>query len=569
MNASLVGYAAVALLTLLIVQQWYLRSRLREQRRIESDLRTSERKFSGILAIAADAIITVDSSFRIVHFNSGAEETFGRTAAESIGRHLGVLLPPRFRGSHDTNMELFARSPDTSRRMAERREIFGMRSNGTEFPAEASISKLVDPDGILYTVVLRDITRQKAAEADERFLAVASREFSRSLSVADTLQEIVDLPIPRLGDCCVLDIETSRKEFRRIVSTRQHTDLTAPLAELAAHSLTADSPSPVIDVMRRNRPLVASMVNEEWLEANADPETIEAFRGMGDHAQLILPLHVGGSAIGALTILRTGGRTFDDDAQTLAAKYMQSATATLANAQLYENARAANLARDNVLGVVSHDLRNPINAIAMCAKALNGNSVLDTDARAEIVRTIEESAAWMNRLIADLLDAASIERGQLALQRHPVEATQPVVQALKMFAIVAQEQNIALEGVLMENAPVVNVDAARIVQVLSNLLRNALNFTPAGGRVNVTLAMRGDSVLYSVQDSGPGISSENMPRVFERYWQSSQTGRTRGSGLGLSIAQGIVEAHGGKIWAESHPPDGARFCFTVPVKPSH
>ncbi len=108
---------------------------------------------------------------RIVHFNRGAEEIFGYKASDAIGRHLAILLPPRFRAGHDAHMESFAQSPVTARRMGERREIFGLRADGTEFPAEASISKLVTPDGILFTVVLRDITVQKRAEEDERFLA--------------------------------------------------------------------------------------------------------------------------------------------------------------------------------------------------------------------------------------------------------------------------------------------------------------------------------------------------------------------------------------------------------------
>lgn len=565
LNVPIMGYVAVALLTLLIVQQWYLRSRLREQRRIQSELRTSERKFSGILSIAADAIITVDSGFRIVHFNHGAEEIFGRSAAESIGRHLAVLLPPRFRESHEANMEMFARSASTSRRMAERREIFGIRADGTEFPAEASISKLVESDGILYTVVLRDITQQKHLEADERFLMAASREFAKSLSVAETLQEIVDLPIPRLGDCCILDLTTSRRDFRRVVSKRQRMELTPILEMLAAHTLTTDSPSPVIDVVRRNRPFVAESVNEDWLDGNTDPETLDALRQLGEHAQLILPLHVGGSTIGALTIFRTGSRKFDADVQTLAAKYVQSAIATLANARLYESARAANNARDNVLGVVSHDLRNPINAIAMCAKALSDKNEMEGTARAEIVRTIEESAAWMNRLIADLLDAASIDRGQLALQLHPVNASQPIHQALQMFAIVAKDYEVTLEGVLVDSTPIINMDGARIVQVLSNLIRNALNFSPTGSTVTVGVDVRSEGVEYYVHDSGPGIGHEHLGRIFERYWQSSQSGRTKGSGLGLAISQGIVEAHGGRIWVESDPPNGSKFSFIIPA----
>jgi signal transduction histidine kinase len=109
------------------------------------------------------------------------------------------------------------------------------------------------------------------------------------------------------------------------------------------------------------------------------------------------------------------------------------------------------------------------------------------------------------------------------------------------------------------------VDGGRIVQVLGNLVRNALNFTPRDGSVVVSVETRNEYVQFSVKDTGPGISAENLPRIFERYWQSSHGARNHGSGLGLSIAKGIVDAHGGRIWAESTGAAGSQFHFTIPV----
>src|SRR6185437_3882409 len=155
------------------------------------------------------------------HFNRGAEEIFGYSADEAIGRHLAVLLPPRFREVHEEHMERFARAPETSRRMGARREIFGLRADGTEFPAEASISKLVAPDGILYTVVLRDITRQKRAEEDERFMAETSATFAGSLDFDAAAQTIADLAVPRLADAAFVDLMTPSGGFKRVVGTRE------------------------------------------------------------------------------------------------------------------------------------------------------------------------------------------------------------------------------------------------------------------------------------------------------------------------------------------------------------
>lgn len=562
----LVAGVAVALLA---VQQAYVRARLGTQHRIQEDLRASQAKFSGILAIAADAIITVDQTQRIIHFNRGAEEIFGYSAADAIGRHLAVLLPPRFRGQHDAHLERFAQSPTTARRMGERRAIFGLRSDGTEFPAEASISKLVAPDGILFTVVLRDITSQKRAEEGERFLAEASADLGQTLAVEATTRAIVDLPVPHLADACILDLVAHGGEFIRVASTRQRGELTPSLAAIVEQPLTLDSPWPVIDAIRRNRREFIETVDDSWLEGNAEPDAISSWHALGARSLLILPLHSLGETRGALTMIRTREGAFDADERVLAEKYAMSAATALGNARLYDSAQRANRARDEVLGIVSHDLRNPISAIAMCARVLKENPPSDSEARAELLDTIQESTDWVNRLIADLLDVANIEQERLSLETRPQEPSQLALQALHMFEVEARQHGITLEARLPTNLPLVAADGARVVQVLGNLLRNAIKFTPREGSVVMAVEPQGAGVVYSVADTGPGIDPEHQTRVFDRYWQSSRGARARGTGLGLSIAKGIVEAHGGRIWLESQLGKGSRFAFTIPHSAEH
>lgn len=558
--------AAVATV-LLIVQQVYVRARLREQRRVQEQLRASEAKFSGILAIAADAIITVDHLQRIVHFNHGAEGIFGYTAADAIGRHLAILLPPRFRAAHDAHMERFAQSATTSRRMGERREIFGLRSDGTEFPAEASISKLVTRDGILFTVVLRDITMQKRAEEDERFLAGAAGDLAQTLAVDATLRAIVDLPVPRIADACLVDLVGPGLTFRRTASTRHRSELTEPLAVLAGHRLTVDSPSPAVDVVRRNRRELVDAVDADWIEASFDPETVSAWQAIAPRSLLFLPLHAGGETLGALTLISTAEAGFDAERRALAEKYALNAATALANATLYDAARDANRARDEVLGVVSHDLRNPISAIAMCARVLRENPPSDPAARDELLGAIGESTVLVNRLIADLLDVANIERGRLSLETSPQEPAQLVLQALHMFEVEAREHGIALETRVETNLPMIDADGARIVQTLGNLVRNAIKFTPSGGTVIIAVAQADAGVRFTVSDTGAGIRPDRLERIFDRYWQSSEGARARGSGLGLSIAKGIVEAHGGRIGVTSEVGHGSVFELVIPAHP--
>jgi PAS domain S-box-containing protein len=543
---------------------------LRARRRIEDALRASEGKFSGILAIAADAIITVDQAQRIVHFNRGAEEIFGYSAAEAIGRHLNILIPARYRAGHDGHLQRFAQAPETARRMGERREIFGLRANGTEFPAEASISKLVERDGILFTVVLRDITDRVRADEDERFLASAGARLAQSLDSADAVQAIADLPIPRLADACLVDILGPADSLTRVASTRQRDDLTPALRSLASIPLDWDSPSPVVDVIRRRRRELAPVVDAEWLEANEEPALVEHWRALGAHAILSLPLVAGDQVFGAVTLIATDpARSYTEDRRALAEKFSRAAATTLENARLYGLAQQANRARDEVLGVVSHDLRNPISAIAMCVRVLEENAPEDAADRAELLRTIRESAEWANRLIQDLLDVASIERGQLSLQLQEQDPARMVLQALHMFELEAQQHEITLTANVPTNLPLVNADSVRVIQVLGNLLRNAIKFTPQGGRITVSAEDRDGKLVLSVRDTGSGIADENLARIFDRYWQSADGSHARGTGLGLSIAKGIVEAHGGRIWVDSTPGEGSTFAFTLPHAAGH
>jgi PAS domain S-box-containing protein len=551
-----------------LIRQFFVEAQLRSRQRVEDALRASEAKFSGILAIAADAIITVDGGQRIVHFNRGAEEIFGYTARDAIGRHLNILIPARYRASHEGHMQRFAQAPETSRQMGERREIFGLRSNGTEFPAEASISKLVEPDGILFTVVLRDITEGVRAAENERFLVSAGADLAQMLDFEAAARAVADVPIPRLADACIVDIIGPNDSIKRIASTRQREALTPALQMIATHRLDWDSPSPIVDAIRRRRREIATSIDTEWLEANEEPGLAGLWRELGVHSFMTLPLARGDEVFGAVTLILTDPqRSFATDHRALADKFAVVASTTLENARLYGIARSANRARDEMLGVVSHDLRNPISAIGMCARVLDENEPADPAEKAALLGTIRESAAWANRLIQDLLDVASIERGKLSLQTRAADPAQIVLQALHMFEVEAEQHEIALTAQIPTNLPLIEADSARIVQVLGNLLRNAIKFTPAGGRITVAVERTADDLMLSVRDSGVGIQDEHLPRVFDRFWESSEGARTKGTGLGLSIAKGIVEAHGGRIWVESAPGDGSTFAFTVPVSP--
>ena len=227
---------------------------------------------------------------------------------------------------------------------------------------------------------------------------------------------------------------------------------------------------------------------------------------------------------------------------------------------------AAIAARDEVLSVVSHDLGNPLSAVRVSARVVTRLlEAGDTEGAAQHLEGIRDSVSQMERLIKDLLEVRRIESGRLKLVRRPEAVTELVEEAVRALRPVAEERGVALCTHLAPGLPdTVRVDADRIRQVFSNLIGNALKFHREGGRVTVGAAPVEQGVAFSVLDTGPGMTAEELPRVFDRFWQAQQQG-SHGIGLGLAIAKGMTEAHGGHIRADSHEGSGCRFTFTIPA----
>jgi signal transduction histidine kinase len=243
-------------------------------------------------------------------------------------------------------------------------------------------------------------------------------------------------------------------------------------------------------------------------------------------------------------------------AESSSAKYEALA---VENARLYEQAQQAVHVREQILAIVSHDLRNPLGTILMTTDALAKKGALP-----QAVGRIHRAAERMLRLIEDLLDFASIEAGRLAIRRQPQDPGSLVQETLASFEGVVQEKGLVMTAEVEPDLPKVFCDRDRILQVLSNLVGNAINATPEGGHITLRVEARGHEILFLVSDNGRGISEEDIKHLFERYWRSGEA-EHKGTGLGLAIARGIVTAHGGLIWVESELGRGTAFLFTVPA----
>jgi signal transduction histidine kinase len=248
----------------------------------------------------------------------------------------------------------------------------------------------------------------------------------------------------------------------------------------------------------------------------------------------------------------------------------QATAAALHRALAYDAERERRLnaellahAREEVLGVVAHDLRNPLNLISTTTQFLLEED-LDRSRRSAILERCLRAVRQMNRLIADLLDTVRLQAGRLSLNIEDVALADAIQQIEDTFRPLADAQRIDFRTELPSDRVVLRADSLRLAQVLGNLIGNSLKFTPAGGTITVRVQRELQSVVFRVEDTGQGIPQDQVGRVFEDFWQARK-GDGRGIGLGLAIAKALVEAHGGVISVQSMLGKGTTFSFTVPA----
>jgi signal transduction histidine kinase len=406
--------------------------------------------------------------------------------------------------------------------------------------------------------------KQESAEARERHqrcLAEATAILSTSLDYRNTLAAVVRLMVSNLADVCLLDEVMGDGHVQRLEVAFADESMRSLSEQMKHMSPSAGWPSVVKEVLSTGK---ARLIEE----ATTEDFAFERAMPINPKSWLVVPLLAHGRTLGALTLIAVGPRRRCYAAPDLAFAEELAGRAGLAvdNARLYEEAQRAVRSRDDLLAVVSHDLRSPLNAISLCLSTLRVSEDGDRRQSRGQLATIERATNRISRLIDDLLDAASIEAGHLSVEQSRVAVGPLVSEAIDSLQSLAAAESVLLKAELPSALPDVFVDEARLQQVLANLLGNAIKFTPAGGAVAVMAEPTGQTVTFAVTDMGAGISEDDLPHVFERFWQARPRARL-GAGLGLFIVKGIVEAHGGKVWAESGVGQGSTFFFALPVAP--
>lgn len=538
-----------------------------ERKRLENELRIAEATSSGILSSSADAIISIDEQQRIFLFNEGAEEIFGYSKAEAHGAPLDILIPERYRAFHRQHVARFATGGTNAYRIHERsRAVFGLRKNGEEFPADAAISNITIAGRKILTVVLRDMTEQKRVEREQRFLAEVGPMLASSLDYEETLTRIAELAVQDIADLSIVEVVEEGETIRRVNVASRDPSKAWLCQSFMQSPLDRRRPHLMRSVLETARPVVMQLPSEETIAALAQSEEHHCLlRAAEIRSMLAVPLVAHGKLLGAMAFVSSSpSRLYGSSDVRMAEELAQRAALSIENARLYLAAQRATQARDDVLAVVAHDLRNPLHSILMQANLLRRRGPEPERRSRKPADTIERAATRMNRLIQDLLDVARMEAGRLSVEASRVSARQIVLDSYAAQSPLASSSSLDLRLDLPEELPEIWADRDRLLQVLENLIGNAVKFTEPGGVITVAATSRNGEVLFSVFDTGRGISPEELGHLFDRFWQGRKV-RRLGAGLGLPIVKGIVEAHRGRIWVESTRGQGSTFFFTVPT----
>jgi signal transduction histidine kinase len=429
----------------------------------------------------------------------------------------------------------------------------------------ATLRILADMASVAFQRALT-VEQLQAIEDEERFLVEISTALASSLDYRSTLKTVAQLVVSHMADWCIVHLLEQQRVYHAEIACAdpERSDIARRLRD--KHRSRPDLTVSVENAMRSRQAYLLRELTDETLQAHSvDAEHLDLLRQLDLTSVMIVPLTVGQETFGALLFLAAGGRRYGDDDLKVATNIGQRAALAIHNAQLYAVANEAIQLREGVLRTVAHDLRNPLNAITLSARML-ADKALPLERHRKLLQSISDASSRMNRLIDDLLLVGRLGANQeLPLDLHREDPSNIVEQVCEIMTHQAAAKAVALECRSTTPAlPPIVVDRSRILQVLTNLVDNALKFTPRGGAIVVSCEGRDGEVTFAVKDTGCGIKPEHLERIFDPFWQAGEAAHV-GAGLGLAIARAIVERHHGRIWVESQQGRGTTVSFALPL----
>jgi PAS domain S-box-containing protein len=555
-----------------------------------SESKQAEDRLARIIGIAADAIISIDDEQRIVMYNQGAETIFGWSAAEAMGKSLDILIPERFRHVHGQHVRGFASGEKTARRMGERMPaIFGVRKNGEEFPAQAAISKLDVGGSRLFTVVLRDVSEERRRDKERELLADLGAALADTLDCDDMLTRVAGVVVRELADFSIVDVIDRDRRLRRKKVLHRDPGKKALCEMFRRLPVDARCARVVSAVVESKQPCLMAEVSPQYIESIAqDDEHLRALRELAPRSLIVVPLLARGEHLGVLVLVSSQpSRRYGDEDLRLAEEIARRTAIAIDNARLYDDAwaathdlREANQQlvgatiqaqeateeaeaararaeqserdlrevaefREMFIGILGHDLRNPLASIAMSAASLRRNRHLDEQDEKRVAR-ITSSSERMLRMISQMLDLTRARLGGgFPLEPKPTDLRNVCRRVVEEF-----EEHIRLE---VQGDVTGTWDPDRLAEALSNIAGNAIEHAALGTAVVVKAHGEGPEVVVEIINQGDPIPADVLPFIFEPFRRAKQHAKSRAGnlGLGLYIANQIVHSGHGSLAAYS------------------
>ena len=535
------------------VHQIELEMQNRDLREAHNRLEDARSRYADLYDLAPIGYCTLDRRGLIVDANLAAARLFGTTRTMLAGRPLASMVSIDFAQLHAHLAACFAsRMPVTS-------EV-AIRRDGGEPTVVQMVSTPQQPAGggpaTTCMTTLTDISMLKHSERRLGMLSSVSELLATSLDYRAALPAVVALTVPALADLAFVDV---CEVDGRIDRFRSDGVRSAPDYAQALQGEILRTGKPLLVADARVGALVSALGELTGAEL--------ALGGATSGAILLVPLLSRGRTLGVFTFMMSrSARTYSSVELTTAQDVAARAAMAVESARLYEREQRAVRAREDVLAVVSHDLKNPLHGIRLnCDHLIETAPPVERRSGRKQVEAIRRGVDRMVHMIRDLSEEARIEAGHLVLERADHVAGALIGDAIDLLRPIAEQKRVAL--VLSPRLPTATVscDRSRVLQVLSNLVGNAIKFTPAGGEIGLDASEGDGRIRFAVRDSGSGIDSEQLPHVFDRYWKADERARSGGSGLGLFIAKSIVEAHGGEIGVTSRFGHGTTVWFTLPL----
>jgi PAS domain S-box-containing protein len=530
--------------------------------------RISPDQLAQILDITEDGIITVDARQEVVLFNRGAAKIFGYSPEEVVGQPLEVLLPGRFRPAHGGQVESFARSTAAARLMADRREVYGRRKDGTEFPAEISISKFGGGEQVLFTAIVRDVTERRRYEANERELEQLRGK--AQLAEAEASARAREIEYRRI-------VETANEGIWLLDPQARITFVNSRMAQILGYT-----PEEIVG-------------RQKWdFLFDEDQATVRGLferrrQGVSEHADVRFR-HRGGSAVWTLMsarpMINEQGRfegaldmftdvterrkaesavreTSEQREKALADLQTRTEELRTTTQQLWQAAKLAGVGE--LAASIAHELNNPLGIVSLRLETVLAKTPGD-DPRRKLLEIIDGEVERMAALVANLLQFSRAGRDQVST----VDVCEEVNRTLDLVSHHLRKRSIRVSPEFGPGVPTIHADRQQLRQVLLNLFTNAADAMPGGGqlapRVRPSELSGGvPAIEIEVADTGEGIQTEHLARVFDPFFTTKEEGK--GTGLGLAICKRIVAEHKGTLAIESQVGTGTTIRIRLPVHP--